>query len=319
MEEVLTYKQVTRIDPTHTTSLRNAFARAMKRRFIELSKVIITSVNTNDCFGLRREGVHTLQMTPATPESFAFARSQQKVEAFMKWMREQVDKGILTVGEFRQIGDAVEKAWSDLYIHDSYKRGVIRARYELKKAGINVPSIEDVGGINAILMGPVHMDRLGLLFTRVYNDLKGITAAMDMQISRVLAQGIADGDGPAFLARKLISTINGTKMGDLGITDTLGRFIPAQRRAEILARTEIIRAHHVAMIQEYRNWGLEGVFVQAEWRTAGDDRVCTKCSPMEGKIYTLDEIEGLIPYHPNCRCLALPFTSKSEKYKSWKY
>jgi len=319
MEEVLTYKQTSQIDPTHTTALRNAFARAMKRRFVELSKVIITSVNTNDCFGLRREGIHSLQMSPATPEAFAFARSQQKVDAFMKWVQEQVDKGILSVGEFRQIGDAVEKAWTDLYVFDSYKRGVIRARYELKKAGIDVPSIDDTGGIVMSMSTPFHMDRVGLLFTRVYNDLKGITAAMDMQISRVLAQGMADGDGPALLARKLVSTINGTKMGDLGITDTLGRFIPAQRRAEILARTEVIRAHHMAMIQEYRNWGLEGVFVKGEWRTAGDDRVCDKCAPMEGKLFTLDEIEGLIPYHPQCRCIALPWTTKSEKYKNWKY
>jgi hypothetical protein len=78
------------------------------------------------------------------------------------------------------------------------------------------------------------------LFTRVFSDLKGITSAMDAQISRVLAQGIADGDGPALLARKLVATINGTKMGDLALTDTLGRFIPATRRAMILARTEII-------------------------------------------------------------------------------
>jgi len=321
MEEVATYTETFRknYDPTHTTALRNAFAKAMRRRFVELTRVIKTSVDTNDCFGLRREGIHSLQMNPATPESFAFARSQQKVEAFMKWMQEQVDKGILTIGEFKQIGEAVEKAWTDLYIYDSYKRGVIRARYELKKAGFDIPSIEDTGGVVMSMSTPFHIDRLGLLFTRVYNDLKGITAAMDMQISRILAQGMADGDGPALLARKLIATINGTKMGDLGITDTLGRFIPAARRAEILARTEIIRAHHVAMVQEYRNWGLEGVYVKAEWRTAGDDRVCEKCAPMEGKIFTLDEIEGLIPFHPLCRCIGLPFTSKSEKYKNWKY
>jgi len=144
------------------------------------------------------------------------------------------------------------------------------------------------------------MDRIGLLYGRTFSGLKGITAAMDTQISRVLAQGMADGDGPRLLARKLIATINGTGMGELAITDTLGRFIPAARRAEMLARTEIIRAHHNATIQEYRNWAVEGVKVKAEFVTAGDDRVCDRCAALEREVFTLDRIEGMIPLHPNC-------------------
>ena len=178
-----------------------------------------------------------------------------------------------------------------------------------------MPTIDQTGGIGVVMMGPIHMDRLGLLFTRVFNDLKGITAAMDMQISRVLAQGIADGDGMRVLARKLVSTINGTKMGELGITDTLGRFIPAQRRALILARTEIIRSHHLATIQEYRNWGLMGVTVKVEWSTAKDDRICEKCASMEGRVFTLDEIEPLIPLHPQCRCTTIPYIKEIQKYR----
>jgi very-short-patch-repair endonuclease len=145
------------------------------------------------------------------------------------------------------------------------------------------------------------MDRVGLLYIRVFNELKGITSAMDLQITKVLSQAMLDGDGPRFAARKLVKTISG--MGeDLGITDALGRYIPAMRRAEMLARTEMIRAHHLGMIQEYRNWALEGVYVLAEFLTAGDDRVCKVCAEIEaqGKEYTLDEAEGMIPVHPNC-------------------
>jgi SPP1 gp7 family putative phage head morphogenesis protein len=137
---------------------------------------------------------------------------------------------------------------------------------------------------------------------------------MENQISQVLAQGMIDGDGPALLARKLIAVIEGRGMGTLGVTDTLGRFIPAATRANMLARTEIIRAHHLATIQEYRNWGVEGVFVMAEWMTAGDDRVCDKCNSLQGQIFTLDEIEGMIPAHPNCRCIALPYLEELKKY-----
>jgi hypothetical protein len=62
----------------------------------------------------------------------------------------------------------------------------------------------------------------------------------------------------------------------------------------------------VATVQEYRNWEAAGVKVKAEWSTAGDDRVCEECEALEGKEFSLQEIEDMIPYHPNCRCIALP-------------
>ena len=305
-----------KIDPTRTTALRSVFSNEMKRRFVELTRVIVKAIDERDCFGLKRSKVHALQVTPPGYEAFAFARNQEKMEAFMKWLQEQVDKGMLSVGEYKQIGTAIEKAWTDLYILDSYKRGIIRARMEMRKAGYDVPSIEDTGGVMMSMGMPMHIDRLGLLFTRAFNELKGITDAMDAQISRILAQGLADGDGPLLLARKLVSVINGQGIGELGITDALGRFIPAMRRAELLARTEIIRAFTEAALQEYKNWGVEGVNVQAEWRTAGDDRVCSICSSMEGQVFTLEEASGKIPAHPACRCIFLPMSSKSERYKN---
>ena len=211
--------------------------------------------------------------------------------------------------EIDRLGTSVESAWSNVYIQDSYERGVKRARYELNKAGFDVPPINQTGGITASLSAPIHADRVGLLFTRVYSEMNGITNAMDQQISRVLAQGIIDGDNPRLLARKLNAVIKGYKLGDLGITDTLGRFIPAERRAETLARTEIIRAHAEAQLVEYGNWTDE-VRIKAEWATAGDNRVCERCASREGQVMTIDQARGMIPLHPNCRCIWLPFNQE---------
>jgi len=310
-------------DPTRTTALRNAFARDIKRRYKELTDVIKKAVDEQDCFGLRQGTIRTFQMTPPGAGVFAFPRSADKVSAFMRWLQEQVDKGLLEVGEFQQIGVGVESAWTNKYILDSYKRGVIRSRYELQKAGFGIPSIDKTGGIAISMATPFHIDRLGLLYSRAFSELKGITAQMDQQISRVLAEGIANGDNPRLLAKKLVSTINGIGRDKLGLDISYTRispktgeeivvkyFMPAERRAEIMARTEVIRAHHQAMIQEYRNWALEGVYVKGEWKTAGDDRVCKKCAELEGHVYTLDEIEPMIPYHPQCRCIALPYLVK---------
>jgi SPP1 gp7 family putative phage head morphogenesis protein len=303
------HQRMDRYDPTRTTSLRNAFAGQLKKRFRELRGVIRQAIIDRDCFGLRQSGtrITALQLTPPPEGAFAFVRSQDKVDAFMRWLREQIDRGLLQTTRIPQLGEAIEEPWTNLYVQDSYKRGVIRARYELDKAGFNVPTLEFTGGIEASMSTSFHIDRVGVLFTRVFSELRGITSAMDQQISRVLAQGIIDGDGPALLARKLNAVISGMKLGDLGITDTLGRFIPAERRAVIIARTEVIRAHHQATIQEYMNWEVEGVTVRAEWSTAGDNRVCPECVAMEGNVYPLDVVMNMIPAHPQCRCMALPY------------
>jgi SPP1 gp7 family putative phage head morphogenesis protein len=286
----------------------------MRKRFTELAIIVKKSIVNNDCFGLNKKDIFSYQLNPASKLAFDFVRSQDKIDAFMQWLKEQQDKGIIDVGVGDQYGSSIENAWTNLYILDSYKRGVDRTRYELKKAGIDVPTIEMSGGIAVIMGLPMHMDRVGLLYTRMFNELKGITLEMDTIISRILAQGMIDGLGPAKLARQLVYAINGTSVGDLALTDSLGRIIPAMRRAMMIARTEIIRAHHLAMVQEYRNWGEFNIIVKGEWKTAGDDRVCEKCADLDGQIFTLDEIENMIPAHPMCRCIALPYVEDMQKY-----
>jgi len=305
--------QVYQYDPTRTLTLRNAFVADVNRRFSALTRVIREAIVTQDCFGL---SVQTFsEVTPPGYQQFAYPRSSEKVEAFMEWLRTQQEKGLLEIRIAPQYGSSIEEAWTNMYIWDSYKRGVIRARAELKKAGYDVPSIEASGGIDVVMQGPFHIDRVGVLFTRAFEEMKGITAAMDTQISRILAQGLIDGDGAMLLARKLVATINGTGMGELGITDSLGRFIPARRRAQTMARTEIIRAHHMGNVQSYMNWRVMGVEVTAEWSTAGAG-VCEECASLEGHTFTLQEIQHMIPRHPNCKCICIPIVKQTQNRTS---
>lgn len=284
-------------DPTRTTTLRNAFARDMRVRFTELMKVIKIGVVDNDCFGLTTVTIN--QMSPPWERQFDLQTDAEKIVAFMVWLRTQIDLGILT-----------EAPWMNLYLEDAYKRGVLRARYELRKAGYNVPQVDPLTGVEGVISMPMHAATLGLVFVMASEALKGVTVSMETQISRVLARGLSEGDSAKVLASKLLSAISGRNMGTLAITDTLGRFIPAKRRAEMIARTEIVRAHHLATIQTYENWGAMGVYVHAEWVTAGDNRVCADCEGMEGELFTLSAIKNMIPLHPQCRCIALPYIIK---------
>lgn len=296
-------------DPTRTTTLRNLFSRQMRSRFAEISRAIRIVIIDRDVFGLNvsNNPLAVQQVNVPGYQAFDFPLNSDKLQAFKQWLESQIDRGMLEVNEITRFGNFSRDPWTNKYITDSYKRGVIRARYELKKAGFDVPTIEQSGGINATMGGPVHVNKLSLLYQRVFSDLKGITDQMDSQISRVLAQGLAEGENPRLLARKLLAVVQDAGGGELGITDTLGRYIPAKRRAEILARTEVIRAHHTATMNEYEAWGAEGFKLKAELVTAGDNRVCPECIALEGGIYTIEQARTMIPVHPMCRCIMLPY------------
>ncbi len=273
--------QDVRVDPTHTLTIRNQFARKMRKRFVSLSRAIKKKIVDEKFFD------DILQ---------TYSVSQDRLNSFLEWLYGQEDFYIYSQ---EQLGEGFYSEWTDLYIQTAYQRGIERARNELIKAGLSIPSLILTGGIWAAFNQPFHIDRVGLLYTRTFNGLKGITENMNSQISTVLAKGIADGKNPRVLARELNKVITGIGE-DLSLIDTLGRFIPAQRRAELLARTEIIRAHHQAMIMEYKNWGLENIEVLAEFTTAGDNRVCPICAELDGEVFTLDEIMNKIPVHPMC-------------------
>lgn len=305
MDEISRYKAIKNYDPTNTTSLRNAFSAQMRSRFNSLANLVKKAVAIEDCFGLKDEKtkLNVMSSSSLTPgyRAYEFLTTPEKIVSFLEWLKERESKGVLEITRMKQLGDALDEHWTDMYVDSAYRQGISKARQQLGALPSLVGKIpEDTTGF----LPKIHMDRIGMLYLRVFTDLQGITAAMDILISRVLSQGMAEGRNPREIARMLEKVITGA--GDLSLTDTLGRFIPARRRAEILARTEIIRAHHMATIQEYRNYDIVNVKVKAEWATAGDDRVCDRCAELEGRIFTLDEIEFMIPLHPQCRCLALP-------------
>ena len=64
---------------------------------------------------------------------------------------------------------------------------------------------------------------------------------------------------------------------------------------------------------EYERAGLLGVKVKAEWSTARDTRVCSICAPMNGRVFDIQRIKGMIPAHPQCRCVAIPWIPEVEQ------
>ena len=276
-------------DPTRTLTLRRRFEGEVYRRFRKLKGLINRALTEHEALGPKNEPVTNRE---AQKGEFLFDRDAEKINAFMNWLRGEVQRGILEIDidDAARLG-AIESAWMGIYVRQAYQQGVKRGIIELKRAGLVMPAgASEAQQIQMRMATRVHADRIGVVFTRAYTQLKGITDVMDQQISRVLADGMAAGDSPAEIARAINNRVD-----KIGIT-----------RARVLARTEVINAHHKANVQTYKEFGVEGVKVEAEFMTARDNKVCELCGPLHGKIYTIKKVENLIPVHPNCRCFAAP-------------
>ena len=263
-------RTVKRRDPTKTTTIQNAFVREINRRFAALLKRLRIGIIDNDAFGLSLNRHLPDLSRELSPGAFAFETDVSKLEEFDKWLVNQIENGVF---EVESNGDD----FSDDFISQAFRKGQQRAQTEIVKAGgVLTPIDLSLGGV-------VPSERVAVLFARTFNELNGLADDMKNRMRRVLADGIAAGQGPRQVAREM------TKVVDI-----------TRKRALVIARTEIVRAHHAGNIAEMKRLGVEGIKVLAEWSTALDDRVCASCAGLEGRVFPIRLIEGLIPLHPNC-------------------
>ena len=269
-----------RADPTKTTGIRNKFTADLHRRFTDLKRELRKWLVVDDELGLKRESRSPL----FNVGTYKFATDPGKLQAFRDWLQAQVDSSIL-----KPTGVGSSKApWTVDYIESSYKRGLINAYVAANKAALSkVPDLGEQSYIDFVQSAfntPEARSKIELLATRTFEDLKGVTATMAAGMNRVLAQGLADGKGPAKIALEMSNVVDGME----------------KARAFLVARTEIIRAHAEGQLDSFEKLGVEKLGVQAEWSTAGDERVCPLCAEREGRVYSMKQARGLIPLHPNC-------------------
>lgn len=280
-----------RKDPTRTTLLRRRFVADMTRRFKKVNRAIQKLVVQEDVFGLIDKQPLMLQSitTLQGRQAWRFLSDGKKVTSYRKWLQEQVDAAILT-----PVDGISGKPWTATYVESAYRKGSVRAYTDLHAEDLAQSPDFYAGGkaqfLRTAFSSPMALQKIELLYTRAFEELKGITQAMGQQMSRTLANGLVQGYGPFKIARelrKIGTTINKT-------------------RANTLARTEVISAHAEGQLDSFERLGIKEVGVMAEWSTAGDDVVCPECGELEGVVMTIQEARGLLPRHPNCRCSWIP-------------
>ncbi len=283
------------VDPTRTITLRKQFIREFNRHFNWLKSQIILLVESEDAFGLKRRSRQpSFNEKGVLNQRFAFASSAEQVQAFERWLEEQIDTGVIVTPN-----SPADGYWRK-YVDRAYKKGAGRAFDDVRKPYAR--GLAATGEVSDFFEGtkfeflqstfgqPVSIEKVKLLAGRVFTDLKGVTTAMSTQMSRTLVDGLAQGSNPRKIARELNRTI-----------EQIGK-----KRAKMIAQTEVIRAHAEGQLDALEAMPIKTVTVMSEWATAGDERVCPLCADLEGLVLKTSEARGLLPRHPNCRCAWLP-------------
>jgi hypothetical protein len=141
--------------------------------------------------------------------------------------------------------------------------------------------------------------------------IKGINDTTTNRIGTILSDGLAEGLSP----RDVVGSVAGELIDSrINWADTLeGRLLQLaddQRRAEVIARTEMSRSIFDEKLQRYADMGVE----QVQWITVNP---CPECSAIEDEIVDIGEPfsngwETIDDSHPNCNCTIKPvseFTS----------
>jgi len=266
-------------DPTGTLTIREEYAQRLRGAYDRIITAIREAVRDNDVLGLENEALVT------APRNFSFDTDDRKLEEFERWLDEAQTENVLQI---------IERD-NNRFIERAYEKGVRDADSNLRDAGAVSAGLSREEARQVVQM-PTHERKLQTIFSRNFQQLRGITQAVDQQVSRELAEGIAAGQNPTEMARSIVDRV-----------DKIGK-----TRATTLARTETINAHSSATIERYRQQGVEEVGIEPEVQiqTATDQKVCEQCADAAGRgPWTLDEFEGSEyqpPLHPNCRCSVIP-------------
>lgn len=260
-------------DPSRTSALQRRYVADLNRRFAALGRDVRQLVDAEDAFGLRSALTRNTR--------WAFDTNDGKMRSFRGWLRYQTAQGILGT-------DAADPArpWTADYVDSAFLRGVDRAAIDATRGSRQDQDRERDRMRTRMTTGAQSMERLRMLYLRSFEDLQGVTQHMSVQMSKILASGLLHGLNPREIARQLVQQV-GLSRG----------------RAETIARTELISVHAQAQLDTFAALGIGEVSTKAEFMTAGDFRVCTRCAALEGRIFTLRQAQGVIPVHPRCRCV----------------
>lgn len=287
-------------DPSHTVNLRERRYRPeLTGRVRRLAAAVNKTIGENDALAISDRQTNAALEDYRIPETLDDGSLAATRDAFNRWLQEQAEQGVL-----EKMGRAEVTAgrhYTAKYVRNAETKGEGFATAQLERAGIAIDAGEDV------LPRPQRAQLLSRLFSRNYNQLETLTDDITDDVRDTLTFGMLRGENPRDVGREISRRVR--KVG--------------VHRAEMIARSETMRAANETALDVYSHWfdrdrevgyAIEGSNSQPgkkmEHTTAGDTRVCSQCQALEGQTYTIQQVknnrsEYMPPTctHPQCRCI----------------
>lgn len=218
----------------------------------------------------------------------SFQRLVRRIRVHMKaGYADPAQRNLALLQEFRQLVPAYNPERVDAY--DRILRTLMgtAGRYGLGVAE-ELTGFAQVGGPRVDVSIPLEATAAAAAQAKGYLRRHGDQFAETATFT--VAQGIAEG-----------------RPTDAMIQDMRDRLRVVKSRADVIVRTESLRAYNQASDQYYAAQGIDLVMYYA----TADDRSCEFCVPRAGEIYKRGDIR--VPLHPRCRCYLAPWNSDIEQ------
>lgn len=240
----------------------------------------------SDMMDMPLSPTHTVGIQKAFALSIrkAYMKRLQKVYSILKrresYIKESLQEGALDVATIKMIMEIVEGIKFDLsplvlqYIHMSWNKGNSSAA-RMMKLGSWVPYDKRV---------------LKSLQDVSYKYLYKFTDERQKELKDILYKGIKEGDTVKTIADNIKDSFEDISM-----------------KSELIARTEVIRVHGEATKVAIKNGGVTSEY---KWLTSQKENVCSKCKPLHGRVFSIDDKRAPMPVkdtHPRCSCGIVPY------------
>lgn len=278
------------IDPTQQAGREKRayadFRRRLKAIYAEINERVIGALNPRE---IALNGARSFILNRDTFYYYELDRSQlDNLDAIIA---EIIDRIMM------QRKDQYE-VWMEEYTAQAYQQGT---GYAWSSLGVQSEIYSRAySDLAYVLMTPEYRNRIGIVTSRTFNDMRGFTDELIATSRRILGDTIANGESPRAAAQKLKGYL----------VDTEGTQKKAASRAATIARTELGVAYRSSVMDEsMRTSTALGLTTKLMWVSALMATTRQWHADRHGKLYTREEVAEFYSKNSNainCRCSQVP-------------
>lgn len=251
-----------------------------------------------------------------------FQLRQSNITDFQKFRAKQLLKQVDVITA--QLNNGVYK-WAKSSLPYAYYQGIDLAGERLKAlkitrfvsydAQIHTAAIDAlISDVSVELIAA--NSSISKLFSRVTLQTQQ-TALQDAEISRMISEGLIEGQTRRQVSNKILEELT-TQLGEEKFVVINGRNYRPDKYSELVARTRTREATTQGTINTALRYGVDTVQIDAHME------VCSYCQQFSGRVYSISGTDPDFPaltekppYHPNCRCVALPITRENLEQRGY--